>query len=193
MTRFWWVRHGPTHRKDLIGWTDAHADLSDKDAITRLVGHLPAAAPVISSDLLRCKQTAQAIQHARPTLGHSADLREIHFGEWEARPYADLAKAHPELAEEFWSNPGDATLPGGESWNMMSDRVHARVQALCGLHPDQDIVVVAHFGVILSQLQRATGMPSSSVIGFQIDNLSVTRIDHLGGGDWRVAGVNHSP
>ena len=61
MTRFWWVRHGPTHRKDLVGWTDADADLSDVGALGRLSAHLPAGAPVISSDLIRCRATADAI------------------------------------------------------------------------------------------------------------------------------------
>ncbi len=191
MTRFWWVRHGPTHRKDLIGWTDADADLSDVGALGRLSAHLPAGAPVISSDLIRCRATADAIAGDRLRLSHSAALREIHFGDWEAKTGADLSIAHPELSKEFWSTPGDAALPGGESWNTMSDRVHTAVTTLCHTHPDQDIIVVAHFGVILSQLQRATAMPAKSAIGFQIDNLSVTRIDHLGGVDWRVYGVNH--
>lgn len=193
MTRFWWVRHGPTHRKDMIGWTDAPADLSDLAALDRLAAHLPDAAPVISSDLLRCRQTAAAIIGERPDLGSSEHLREIHFGEWEARSAKDLAAQHPRLAETFWSTPGDAALPGGESWDVMSLRVHDQVLKLCDSHPDGDVVVVAHFGVILSQLQRATGMPAKSAIGFQINNLSVTRIDHLGGADWRIYGVNQNP
>ena len=83
MTRFWWVRHGPTHRKELIGWTDAEADLSDVAELRRLSGHLPPEAPVISSDLLRCRATADAFLGERALLGHLADLREIHFGDWE--------------------------------------------------------------------------------------------------------------
>ena len=61
MTRFWWVRHGPTHRKDMIGWTDVAADLSDVDRLSRLAAYLPAKAPVICSDLLRCRATADAL------------------------------------------------------------------------------------------------------------------------------------
>jgi broad specificity phosphatase PhoE len=156
-----------------------------------LAANLPADAPVLSSDLLRCRQTADALRGDRPHLGHSEDLREIHFGEWEARTGTELADAHPELAEKFWSTPGDTALPGGESWNAMSDRVHRRVTARCHSHPDRDVIVVAHFGVILSQLQRATGMSARSATGFQISNLSVTRIDHLGGADWCIFGVNH--
>jgi len=33
MTTLWLVRHGPTHAKAMIGWTDLPADLSDAGAI----------------------------------------------------------------------------------------------------------------------------------------------------------------
>ncbi|MDZ4137070.1 MAG: histidine phosphatase family protein, partial [Paracoccaceae bacterium] len=52
MTRFHWVRHGPTHAKAMIGWTDLPADLSDHPAIARLTAFLPDAAGVVSSDLI---------------------------------------------------------------------------------------------------------------------------------------------
>ena len=193
MTRFWWVRHGPTHRKDMIGWTDVAADLSDTARLTRLSAYLPAEAPVISSDLLRCRATAEALIGARRYLGPDRDLREIHFGDWEARRAAELAEAEPELAEKFWSAPGDVALSGGESWNAMTGRVAARVERLCREFPDQDVIAVAHYGVILSQIQKASGMPPAAVISFHIDYLSVTRIDHLGDGMWRVSGVNQMP
>lgn len=193
MTRFWWVRHGPTNRKELIGWTDAEADLSDAASLRRLSGYLPPAAPVISSDLLRCRATADAILGKRALLGHLPELREIHFGDWEGRTPAELAEAEPELSEKFWTSPGDTALPGGESWSELSARVAKQVQRLCDGYPDQDIIAVAHLGVILSQIQMATGMAAASVLGFQVDNLSVTRIDYLGEGAWRVSGVNQKP
>jgi broad specificity phosphatase PhoE len=59
-------------------------------------------------------------------------------------------------------------------------------------HVGRDIIIVAHFGVILSQVQRATSMPAKSVLAFKIDNLSVTCIEHLNPA-WRVLGVNHLP
>lgn len=39
--RLWWVRHGPTHAKTFIGWTDRPADLSDTAALARLAAFLP--------------------------------------------------------------------------------------------------------------------------------------------------------
>jgi hypothetical protein len=70
MTRFWLVRHGPTHAKTMIGWTDLAADLSDTGALQRLAAHLPPGAPVISSDLSRAIATADALGPDRPRLPH---------------------------------------------------------------------------------------------------------------------------
>ena len=36
----WWVRHGPTHRKEMVGWSDVPADLSDTAALARLLRQL---------------------------------------------------------------------------------------------------------------------------------------------------------
>ena len=80
MTRFWWVRHGPTHAKTMVGWQDAPADLSDQRALARLSEYLPQEAVVISSDLIRASATADAIESRRKRLPHDPALREIHFG-----------------------------------------------------------------------------------------------------------------
>ena len=89
MTQFFLVRHGPTHLKSMIGWTDAPADLSDVAALSRLSAHLPQDAVVVSSDLIRAVTTADAVQGTRPRLPHDPDLRELNFGRWEQRLYTE--------------------------------------------------------------------------------------------------------
>ena len=61
MSRIFWVRHGPTHAKAMVGWTDLPADLSDAARLARLTDHLPSDALVISSDLSRAAATADVI------------------------------------------------------------------------------------------------------------------------------------
>ena len=36
MTDWWWIRHGPTHAKCMVGWVDIKADLSDKITLNKL-------------------------------------------------------------------------------------------------------------------------------------------------------------
>ena len=185
MTRFHFLRHGPTHAKTMVGWSDLPADLSDHAAIARLRAHLPHA-PVISSDLARATATADAVQGTRPRLPHDPDLREIHFGAWELQRF-DEVEDQP-LIRRFWEEPGDIAPPGGESWNAVAARVNNAVDRLIG---PQDIIVVAHFGVILTQVQRALGIGAYAAFSHRIDNLSVTEITFDGG--WRAGAINHIP
>lgn len=171
MTRFWLVRHGPTHAKAMIGWTDLPADLSDLAALARLNAHLPVDAPVISSDLSRAIATADALA-GRPRLPHDPGLREIHFGAWETRTFAEIDAESPAQIRAFWETPGDTRPPGGESWNDLATRTSAALDRLQGQAPD--IIVVAHFGPILAALQRAGAMTAAQVFAHKIDNLSVT-------------------
>ena len=192
MTCWWWIRHGPTHADGLIGWTDLPADLSDHAALDRLADPLPDDALVISSDLARASATANAIQRNRQRLPDSPQLREINFGAWEGKTHAEISQTHPELARSYWTSPGDTAPPDGESWNQAAQRISRFVDDMNNGHPGAHIVAVAHFGVILTQLQRAAGMAPASALNFTIDNLSVTRLEFLDPG-WRIKGVNHRP
>jgi len=188
MKRLWMVRHGPTHAKSMVGWSDLPADLSDTAALARLSDFLPDA-PVVSSDLLRARATADAVQAGRPRLPHEADLREIHFGEWELRSSSEIEASDPDHIRAYWEQPGDIAPPGGESWNALSARVGAALDRLLAVH--DDLIVVAHFGVILAQIQRADGLTAYDAFGHRIDNLSVTTFDR--GQAWRSGLINHNP
>ncbi len=190
MTRFLWVRHGPTHARSMIGWTDLPADLTDRAAVDRLRAALPAAALAVSSDLIRATATADAVCRGQ-RLPHDPDLREIHFGAWEARTFAAVEAESPDHIRAFWDQPGQVRAPGGEGWDDLTRRVWAATDRLAARHPDADIVIVAHFGAILAALQRALDIPATQVFGHTIDNLSVTELT-LGPQGWQVGRINHS-
>ena len=192
MSRLHLIRHGPTHARAMVGWSDLPADLGDFAALERLSAHLPAAAVVVSSDLVRAVATADAIQGSRRRLAHRPDLREIGFSAWELRDLREIETEDPELARAYWRSPGDIRAPGGESWNQMRARTDAAIDALIAEHEGGDIVIVAHLGVILSQIQRALVLSAAAVISRPIDNLSLTRITRLDRG-WRVEAINHLP
>ncbi|MBP9952629.1 MAG: histidine phosphatase family protein [Cypionkella sp.] len=172
MTRFWLVRHGPTHAKTMVGWTDLPADLSDTAAIARLNAFLPNA-PVISSDLIRAITTADTLA-PRPRLPHDPALREMHFGIWEMRSFAEIEATTPEHIRAFYQTPGDVRAPGGESWHDLTARVQAALSRLNG--SADDIIIVAHFGAIVAALQLALRLTPEQAFAHRIDNLSLTRI-----------------
>ncbi len=187
MSRFFWVRHGPTHAKGMVGWTDLPADLSDTAQIGWLDRELPREALVVSSDLVRASATADAIQSERQRLEHDAALREIHFGDWEMKHWKEIEDQ--ERLQAYWDQPGEVSPPNGESWNAVSLRVSAAVDGLIAAYPGRDIVAVAHFGVILTQVQRALGITGYEAFSHKIDNLSLTELHKTSAG-WQAVRIN---
>jgi len=190
---FWWVRHGPTHAKALIGHTDIAADLSDHKALKRLEAFLPETKNVFSSDLIRASETAQAISKSAFPVQKQKGLREMNFGDWEGMDFAAVAKSDPDLSRKFWENPGDTSPPKGESWNLFSRRIHTEINKIISQNPDQKVLIIAHFGVILAALQLAGNFTSKSVFSFKINSLSVTQLNyHPSNSGWTIQSVNQS-
>jgi len=171
MSDWFWIRHGPTHEKNFTGWRDVPADLSDRALIDRLSAYLPPEAVVVSSDLTRSVTTADAIAGGRTRLPHEADLREFHFGDWDGRHWSDVAQTDPQLSRDFWEKPGDIMAPNAAH---------------------NSIIAVAHFGIILTQVQRALDSSAYACLAHKIDNFSVTHLRE-DQGEWQVICINHLP
>ena len=186
VTTLWLVRHGPTHAKAMIGWTDLPADLSDTAGLARLRATLPDA-PIVSSDLIRAVATADALQ--RPNrLTHDPALREINFGAWDGLTFPQAEALDRDLLRAYWETPGDVAPPNGESWNMVRSRVDGAIDRYVDLG-HENLIVVAHFGVILTQVQRALGIDAYTAFSHKISNLSVTKIETAG--SWSAPIINH--
>jgi broad specificity phosphatase PhoE len=176
----------------MVGWSDLPADLSDTAHLDRLSAHLPDPAVIISSDLSRASATADAIARGRTRLPHDPALREINFGAWELRRFAEIEAESPDHIRAYWDQPGDVRPPGGESWNEVRVRVDAAIDRLVTAHAGVDLVIVAHFGVILTQVQRALRLPAKEAFSHRIDNLSVTELT-LDPDGWQAGRINHLP
>ena len=189
MRRLFLVRHAPTHAKTMVGWSDLPADCSDAASFARLDAILPQTAALVSSDLSRAVATADGLAGQRLRLPHVPGLREMDFGAWELRGFAEIEAEAPEHIRAFWERPGDISAPGGESWNALVARV---LQALDGLlaQGGGDLVVVSHFGPIVAAIQRADGLTAEVAFGHRIENLSVTEIE-VDGDTWRLVRANH--
>jgi alpha-ribazole phosphatase len=192
VTRLWLVRHGPTHTKAFAGWRDIPADLSDMAALQRLSDWLPRDAILVSSDLVRASATADAIANGRRRLSNDRNLREFHFGEWDGLPFDHVSSQWPDLSRMYWQEPGHVAPPGGESWLQGAARMDQAVDTLIATHQGHDIVVVAHFGVILTQIQRALGISPFDALAQPIDNLSVSSLS-FEAGQWQAHQINHKP
>jgi alpha-ribazole phosphatase len=190
--RWWWVRHAPTGARGAVGWTDLPCDLTDAARLDRLAARLPHA-PVLTSDLSRARDTAARVAPGTPEPRREPDLRELHFGDWEGLPFDEVARRFPEDEARFWAEPGPARATGGEGFDDLAARVSAAIDRTHARLGEGDVIAVAHMGVVLSALARALSLTPRQALGFQIDPLSLTRIDWLPEtGAWRVCGVNET-
>ena len=111
MNDLYLIRHGPTHLKSMVGWSNVPADLSDIAKIERLRAYLPNRGKLISSDLKRARDTADALKLDQQRLPNDANLREINFGDWELKLFTEIDKKEHGRFFAFYDNPGETTAP----------------------------------------------------------------------------------
>jgi len=139
-------------------------------------------AAVVSSPLLRCRQTARAIlarQTGSPAAPVERGLTEADYGTWQGRAIRDLSR------EALWSvvqaTPSAAVFPGGEAMPAMQARAvaavarHERaVDAEFG--PDAVWAAVTHADIIKAVLADAQALPFDRFQQIVVDPASVSVI-----------------
>jgi broad specificity phosphatase PhoE len=209
VTRWWWVRHAPVTANEgkIYGRSDLPCETGDRAVFEGLAELLPADAVLVTSDLMRTHQTADAIAAAGlslPPRQEIPDLAEQDFGDWQDRHYADVEKTDPRVVHDFWLCPAHCRPPGGESFVDLIARAAAAIEAVSDANPGRDIIAVAHGGTIRAALSLALGLDPERALSFTIDNLSITRIDRIETGtddprpgsgrlSWRTVLVNRLP
>ena len=199
-TRWWWLRHAPVinHGGVIYGNSEVDCDVSNVSDFRSLAARLPEDAVWVTSNLGRTRKTAAAIAAAsdrsEPEQLVESHLAEQNFGAWQGRTLAEIEIAGEAAQHRFWLTPAAHTPPGGESFVAVVERVSGVVERLNRVHAGRDIVTVTHGGTIRAALAIALGLDPAAVLAFQIETLSLTRIDHISdrnhGDDWRVVGVN---
>ena len=192
MTDLYLIRHGPTHLKSMVGWSDVPADLSNSAQIERLRERLPQHGVLVSSDLMRARDTADALRLPHKRLKDDANLRELNFGDWELRTFKEIDALDHDRVFAFYNAPGETTAPNGENWNGFCARVNRVVDRLLRDYGDQSIILVVHFGVIISQIQRAEIATPKYAMRHKIDNLSLTHL-RADQDQWSVNFINQIP
>jgi len=199
-TRWWWVRHAPV-REDggcIYGQKDLGCDTSDRSVFEAVGRILPRDAVWYASNLKRTHQTAEAIWSAgfpRPEQLHREPaLAEQHLGEWQGMNRAAFIASRP--IGSHWFAAIDEPAPGGESFMDLYNRVLGAIDRITFDHAGRDVIAVAHGGTIKAAIGLALGHQPDKGLAFDIDNCSVTRLDHVAGAghsSWRLPMVNQQP
>jgi probable phosphoglycerate mutase len=182
-TRLIAVRHGET-AWNVDARIQGHLDIALNDKgqwqarqVAQALAGEPVAA-VYSSDLLRARHTAEAIALAAGApLVTDPTLRERHFGLFEGKTFKEIEQAWPDHAHHWrkrvphWEPP-----QGGESLLALRERVRQTVQRIAARHPDEQVVLVAHGGVLDALYRVATGQPVDAPRTWELPNAAINRL-----------------
>jgi broad specificity phosphatase PhoE len=109
------------------------------------------------------------------------DIGEVFIGEWEGLPFEDILAGSEEVARrarEFEAMFSAA--PGAESAAELRARVVPAIDAMVARHPDGDVVVVAHGGVVNAYAGHVLGVDHDMF--FMPENTSISTFDLDGRG-----------
>ena len=200
LTRWWWVRHAPV-REDggcIYGQKDLGCDTSDSVVFAAVGKILPRDAIWFASNLKRTHQTADAIWAAgfpKPAaMPHEKAFAEQHLGQLQGMNRKAYIASLP--ADRHWLTGVDEPAPGGESFRDLYDRVCAAIARIMTEQAGRDVIAVTHGGTIRAAIALALGGEPARGLAFDIDNCSVTRLDHIASGSgavWRLPMVNQQP
>ena len=202
VTRWWWIRHAPvpTGRNIVYGQMDLNADCCDDDAFKGLAQTLPSGAILLTSDLKRTIQTADAIRDAGLDLPQpiiEPDLREQDFGDWQGMTHDAFTALRKAMPHRHWRVPALIQPPNGENFVNLIDRVTPVIQRLSEEFSGRDIIAVTHGGTIRAALSLALRLDPETALAFATQNLGITRLDLItdraDGVAWRISAVNQPP
>ena len=167
------VRHGQTAANAaglLLGRADPPlTELGHRQAAA-IAGALPVPAAVISSPLLRARQTAAAF--GLPVVEDDR-WTELDYGEFDGRPFAEV----PAESWARWRKDVTFAPPGGESLVDLGTRVRAACDGLAGRAADEDIVVVSHVSPIKAAMAWALGVGDEISWRLYCGVAAISRVD----------------
>ncbi len=190
------IRHGesapadPARPFELV---DGHGDpalspegRTQAEALGERLADEPIAAIYVTK-LRRTHETAAPLAARlglEPTL--EADLHEVHLGEWEGGLFRHhAAEGHPAYLQMHREQRWDV-IPGAEGRDAFRARVWRGFCRIADAHPDDQVAVVVHGGVIGALLSQATGASDFAFNG--ADNASIHHIVRI-----PVGSLPHDP
>lgn len=154
------VRHGETDwnaAKRFQGHTDIPLNPLGIQQAQALASHFrvlekamqrPLAQRCISSDLARAHDTARILWADGAKIHLERNLRERDYGDLSGLTGDEMEALHPEAFRGLKARKAHSSLPGGESLHEFNQRVLGAFEALLTAHPEEDLLLVAHGGVL---------------------------------------------
>lgn len=166
------VRHGRTAANAsglLQGRLDPPLDEVGHQQAKAIEAHVPHADVVISSSLVRARETAAYF--SREVIVDDRWI-ELAYGEYEGVPAGEVP---PEVWQSWKTNTEFATK-GGESFGALDARVRTALNELAPRILDEDIVVVSHVSPIKAAVAWALNTSMEIMFHCHLAQASVCRV-----------------
>lgn len=187
------VRHGET-AWNAEGRVQGQLDVPLSEAGRAQARCVAAALPagrfcaLYASDLERVRQTAAP---AAAKLGLQVrlepQLRERHYGIFQALTYAQAKATLPEDYARFKAKDPDYAFGNGESLRGFFSRAIGCLKAIARRHAGEEVLVFTHGGVLEMAYRHATGRGLSTPRDFEIPNAAFNHVE-AGPDEWRILG-----
>lgn len=160
MTIFHFIRHGEIERNikgELPGYDDVLTNTGRgqaKESAKILSETLKSPAHMFYSPMPRAAETAEIIasilKDTELIISKESDARiqEASFGSLEGMTWLQVDQQNPNQSITYINQDYDFTLQEGDSFQIVKDRVYGFIQDIKTRYPNQEIVVVAHGGII---------------------------------------------
>jgi probable phosphoglycerate mutase len=132
---------------------------------------------VYSSPLRRAAETAEAFAHEVGTdVMFDDELVEAHIGGWEGKPFEEIIESDPGIVQHLrhqraiWHR-----APGAEQGDRFRTRVRDAIERLLVKHPDENLLLFAHGGVINAYVGEVLGLGQEMF--FLPENTSLNSVD----------------
>jgi broad specificity phosphatase PhoE len=167
------VRHGRTAANAeglLLGRLDVPLDAEGERQAARLAAAVGPVDRVISSPLLRARQTAAAFG-----LPVEIDERwvELDYGTYDGTPLREV----PDSVWSTWRRDLSFAPPGGESLASLGARVRSSLEELADRARSEHVVVVSHVSPIKAAVAWALGVSDEVTWRLFVAPASITRIE----------------
>ena len=181
------VRHGNSignFNRIFIGQTDWGLSELGEEQVKRTTEYLKQfhIDKIYSSDLCRAYNTVLPTANDRGMEIHKrVGLREIYAGEWEQKPFTEIAEKFPDTYWTFQNDIGNAHPDGGEKISDVFDRIKATLEEILAENDGKTVLIGTHATVIrvmnclwhgdgLDKLQQYDWVSNAAVCHIEYDN-----------------------
>jgi broad specificity phosphatase PhoE len=183
MTIFFLIRHASCSGLGLTLWgrtANITLDLKGELQARSLAERFKEVAldAIYSSPMERALQTAEPLaRNANLEVKESPALNEIDFGDWTGKTFEELSS--DEVWRRFNTRRSVTTIPSGESFLEVQNRIVKELNALASRHANARVAIVTHADVIRAAIVSFCAIPVDLIERIEISpgSVSVVALD----------------